>query len=289
MRSVIWAGQHEREKDDDALRSIVTSRRDRIILHILIVVLAIVFAVPLLAVIVDSLKINGLGNYVDLFVDPIGSVPIWKTYVNSLVIGAIHAVVVVGVSSMAGFAFSKLHFWGRELAFAAVVLFLAVPGIALVVPVYRISLELDLFNNYFGVALPEAALTIPFGVLMMRNQGMSVSPSLVEAAQLDGASQFQVFRNVFLPLVRPAIVNLTILCFVWSLQDFLWPSFLFTDPQMASAAQAVQTFSNALGQGVADLAKYHASLVLLALPAVLFVVVGLKFIVNGLASGATKE
>lgn len=99
----------------------------------------------------------------------------------------------------------------------------------------------------------------------------------------------QVFLHVFLPLSRPALVNLTILCFVWSLQDFMWPSFIFTNPQLASAAQAVQTFSNALGQGAAELAKYHASLVLLAIPSVLLVVVGLRFIINGLASGATKE
>lgn len=276
-------------REPDSLGAVVTSRRDRIVLNVLVTVLAVLFSLPLVAAVADSLQINGLGNYLALFQKPIGSVPIWKTYVNSFLIGCIHAAVVVAVSSLAGFAFSKLYFRGRDVLFAAVVLFLAVPGIAIVVPVYRISIELNLFNNYLGVALPEAALTIPFGVLMMRNNGLNVPDALMEAAQLDGASKLQVFLHVFLPLSRPALVNLTILCFVWSLQDFLWPSFIFTNPQLASAAQAVQTFSNALGQGAAELAKYHASLVLLAIPSVLLVVVGLRFIINGLASGATKE
>jgi ABC-type glycerol-3-phosphate transport system permease component len=80
-----------------------------------------------------------------------------------------------------------------------------------------------------------------------------------------------------------------VLCFVWSIQDFLWPAFLFTDPHLATAAQAVSTFSNALGRSASDLAKYNASLVLLAVPAVVLVVFGLRFIVAGLTNGSTKD
>src|SRR5690606_5822413 len=184
---------------------------------------------------------------------------------------------------------SKFVFRGREVGFALVLLFLAVPGIAILVPVYSITQQLGLFNSYLGVGLPEAALTIPFGVLLMRNYGRTVSDSMIEAAQLDGAGHFRTFWSVFLPVARPAIVNLTVLCFIWSLQDFLWPTFLFTDPNMATAAQAVQTFANALGRGAADVAKYNASLVLLAVPALLAVLFGLRFIVNGLSGGGDKE
>ena len=107
------------------------------------------------------------------------------------------------ISTTAGYAFSKLQFRGRELSFAAVILFLAVPGTALIVPVFHITSQLGLFNNYLGVALPEAALTIPFGVLLMRNYGRNIDDSLIEAAKLDGAGHFRVFWHVFLPLARP--------------------------------------------------------------------------------------
>ena len=271
------------------LRMVITRQADRVVIYLLLIVIGLVFAFPMYALVSKSLEGDGLRNYTTLFSHPLGSVPIWATYVNSLAIGVGHAFLVVTVSTMAGYALSKLKFRGREVTFAGVLLFLAVPGTALIVPIYHITQQLHLFNNYVGVALPEAALTIPFGVLLMRNYGRNISDSLMEAAQLDGAGHFRTFWYVFLPLARPAIANLTILCFIWSLQDFLWPSMLFTNPNVATAAQAVQLYSNALGRSVADTGRYNASLVLLAVPAVLFVIFGLRFIVNGLTSGSTKD
>lgn len=292
MITALTVARHRRRRrrsGDDALSLIVTSRTDRAVIYGLLIVMGVFFAFPMYAAVAKSLQINGFQNYVGLFTDPIGSVPIWQTYLNSLAIGVVHTVIVLFVSTTAGYAFSKLHFRGRDASFSIVLLFLAVPGVAIIVPVYRITQELGLFNNYIGVGLPEAALTIPFGVLLLRNHGRNIPESLFEAASIDGAGPWRMFLHIFLPLSRPAVVNLTILCFVWSMQDFLWPAFIFTDPRLASAAQAVQTFSNALGKGVGDIAKYNASLVLLALPAVAFVLFGLRFIVNGLANGAMKE
>jgi raffinose/stachyose/melibiose transport system permease protein len=280
--------RRKRANSENPMRSIVTSRRDKLILYALLIVMGLLFVFPLYAAVVKSFQINGIQNYVSLFTDPIG-VPIWQTYFNSLAVGVFHAAIVITVSTTAGYAFSKLEWRGREVAFSAVILFLAVPGIAILVPVYQLTQSLGLFNSYPGVALPEAAITIPFGVLLMRNYGRNISDALIEAANLDGAGHFKVFWSIYLPLSRPAIANLAVLCFIWSLQDFLWPSFLFTDPNLATAAQAVQTFSNSLGRGAGDLAKYNASLVLLAVPAVLFVIFGLRFIVNGLTGGSTKD
>ena len=277
------------QAESNPLRRIITSPRDRLVIYVVLVLFAIAFVFPLYSAINRSLQINGLANYISLFTEPIGQTTIFATYVNSFGIGAIHAAITVTVSATAGFAFSKLVFRGRELSFAFVLLFLAVPGIAILVPIYHLTQQMGLFNTYLGVALPEAALTIPFGVLLMRNYGRNIPDSLLEAGSLDGAGPYRTFWNIFLPLSRPALVNLTILCFIWSLQDFLWPTFIFTDPKLATAAQAVQTFANQLGQGAADQAKYNASLVLLAVPAALFVIFGLRYIVNGLTAGSTKE
>jgi raffinose/stachyose/melibiose transport system permease protein len=277
------------EESSNPLRRIASGRRERVILYVILTVLGLLFAFPLYSAVVRSLQINGIGNYISLFTDPVGNVTIWQTYFNSFAIGIMHATVVVIVSTTAGYAFSKLQFRGREAGFAGVLLFLAIPGVAILVPVYYITQQLGLFNTYIGVALPEAALTIPFGVLLMRNYGRNIPDSLTEAASIDGAGHLRVFWSIFLPLARPAIANLTILCFIWSLQDFLWPSFIFTDPDLASAAQAVQTFANVLGQGAADVAKYNASLVLLAVPGAVIAIFGLRFIINGLTAGSTKE
>jgi ABC-type glycerol-3-phosphate transport system permease component len=129
----------------------------------------------------------------------------------------------------------------------------------------------------------------------MRNYGRNIDDSLIEAASIDGAGRFRAFWHVFLPLSRRAVADLIVLCMIWSLQDFLRPSMLFTNPDLATAAQAVASFSNVLGRSPEDFGRYNASLVLLAIPAalfvlfVLFVLFGLRFIVYGLTSGSTKN
>lgn len=285
------SGKRKRRKpaSENPMRMVITRGPDRFVIYVLLTLMGLFFAFPLYSMVAKSFQGFGIQNYISLFTDPVGGVPIYMTYVNSFAIGLFHATIVIVVSTTAGYALSKLRFRGRELSFAAVILFLAVPGTALIVPVFHITGQLGLFNNYLGVALPEAALTIPFGVLLMRNYGRNIDDSLIEAAKLDGAGHFRVFWHVFLPLARPVVVNLIVLCFIWSLQDFLWPSMLFTNPNLTSAAQAVASFSNVLGRSPEDFGRYNASLVLLAIPAALFVIFGLRFIVNGLTAGSTKD
>ena len=274
---------------DVTLSRTITSRRDRVVLHVVLGLMAVVWAFPLYAAVRRSLDVNGLGNYVSLFTDPVAGLSIPRTYLNSLLVGAVHATLVVAVSTAAGYAFSKVDWPGRELAFTVALLFLAVPAAAMIVPAYRIDNGLGLFDSYLGVGLPEAAVTIPFGVLLMRNYGRTVPDALIEAARLDGAREVRVFRSVFLPLCRPAVLNLTVLCFVWSLQDFLWPSIFLRDRGLTTAAQAVMSLNTGLGAAPADIARYNASLVLLAVPAVLVVLLGMRQIIGGLTAGATKE
>ncbi|WP_182904074.1 carbohydrate ABC transporter permease [Microbispora sp. H10830] len=264
-------------------------RRDRLIMQVMLAVTALIWLFPVYSAVSEALKVGGLANFASLFTDPLGGVPIWRTYANSFANGIVHTLVVLAVSLPAGYAFGKLQFRGREALYYATILFLAIPGTAILVPLYHVTDELGLFNTYIGVGLPEAALTVPFGVLLMRNYADNVPDALLEAAIVDRAGHLQIFRHVFVPMARPAITNLTVLCFMWSLQDFLWPSIFNTKAEMTTAAQAVATFHNALSASPADSARYSASLVLLALPAVLLVVFGLRFITSGLTSGALKD
>ncbi|OQR63392.1 ABC transporter permease [Streptomyces maremycinicus] len=276
-------------RDTTALKGAITTRRDRRLIYAILIVMGVLWAFPLYAAIRKSLEIHGFQNYVSLFTDPVGGISIPQTYLNTFIVGLIHAVVVVTVSTAAGYAFSVLVWRGREATFSLALLFLAIPAAAMIVPAYRINNELGLFDSYLGVALPEAAITIPFGVLLMRNFGRNVPAAVLEAAAMDGAGHLRVFRSVFLPLCRPATVNLTILCFVWSLQDFMWPSIFLRQPSLQTAAQAVMSLNTGLGASPTDIARYNASLVLLAVPAVLIVLFGMRYIISGLTSGATKE
>lgn len=274
---------------DAVLSRAVTSRGHRGLMYALLAIMALAWAFPLYAAVRKSLEVHGLGNYVSLFTDPVGDISIPRTYLNSFVVGALHALIVVIVSTGAGYAFAILRWRGRELAFSASLIFLAVPAAAMIVPAYRINNEIGLFDSYLGVALPEAAITIPFGILLVRNFGRTLPSAVFEAATVDGAGHHRTFRSIFLPLCRPALVNLTVLCFVWSLQDFMWPSLFLRDRGLQTAAQAVATLNTGLGASPTDIARYNASLVLLAVPAILIVLFGMRQIISGLTTGGSKE
>jgi len=124
---------------------------------------------------------------------------------------------------------------------------------------------------------------------MLRNYADGIPDELIEAALLDGAGHGRIFRHVFLPLTRPALVNLAALCAVWSIQDFIFPSMLLNDSSATTAAQAVQTIKAAFGPTPVQTSQYFAALMLLAVPAIAIVVFGLRYITQGITAGGVKE
>jgi len=254
-----------------------------------LVILALVWSVPLVAAVVRGFAFNGWQNFSDVIFNDIGGISLIRTYFNSFVIALLHGFFVALVASLAGYGFAFFEFRGKEVAYFIVLVFLAVPATSILVPLFFITRELGLRDNYLAVALPEAALTLPFGVLLIRNYAEDIPRSLVEAAAMDGASNQRIYLEVFLPMCRPAIVNIIALSMMWSMQDFLFPSLFFSSKEMTTAAQAVLRFREYLGSTPDDIGRYNASLVLLAVPALLIVLFGLRFITSGLTAGGVKE
>jgi raffinose/stachyose/melibiose transport system permease protein len=271
------------------LRLLRSRRRDRIIMQVLLIGLALWWLFPLYSAVKGSIQAGGFGNYRTLLTQPVGGVWLPRTFVNSAVIAVIHAAVVVATSAMAGFAFSRLRFFGREFYYSLVLVCLAVPATAILVPVYYITGQLGLFDSPLAVALPEATLTLPFGVLLLRNFADGLPESMFEAAEVDGASMWQVFRRIYLPQVRSPLINLAILCVMWSSQDFVFPSLVLNQASQTTASQAVETIKGAFAATPQQTSEYYAALVLLALPAVVLVTVGLRWISQGLSAGGSKE
>jgi ABC-type glycerol-3-phosphate transport system permease component len=132
-------------------------------------------------------------------------------------------------------------------------------------------------------------LTLPFAVLLLRNHADGIPDELIEAARIDGANHAMIFRRVFLPLSRPALINLGALCVVWSVQDFIFSSLLLTNASSNTAAQAVQSIQAAFSPTPIEHSQYLAALMLLAVPAIVIVVLGLRFITQGMTAGGVKE
>jgi ABC-type glycerol-3-phosphate transport system permease component len=271
------------------LRRLRERRRDNATIYAVLVIGAALWLFPLVSTVRQSVQFGGFHNYLTVLTTDYNGVNLIRAFANSLLIALLTVVLTCGIGALAGYAFSKIDFVGREVLYHACLLLLAVPAVAVMVPVYWITGNLGLFNSPIGVSLPEVVLTLPFAVLLLRNNADGIPNELVEAARIDGASHLVIFRRIFLPLSRPALINLAALCVVWSVQDFIFSSMLLTNAGSTTAAQAVQSIQGAFSPTPIEHSQYFAALMLLAVPAIVIVVLGLRFITQGMTAGGVKE
>jgi ABC-type glycerol-3-phosphate transport system permease component len=264
-------------------------RRDNVAVYAALVIGAALWLFPLVSTVRQSVQFGGFHNYLTVLTTDYNGVNLIRAFGNSLVIASLTVVLTCGIGALAGYAFSKIDFPGRETLYHVGLLLLAVPAVAIMVPVYWITGNLGLFNSPIGVSLPEVVLTLPFAILLLRNHADGIPNELVEAARIDGANHAMIFRRVFLPLSRSALINLAALCVVWSVQDFIFSSMLLTNASSTTAAQAVQSIQAAFSPTPIEHSQYLAALMLLAVPAIVIVVLGLRFITQGITAGGVKE
>jgi ABC-type glycerol-3-phosphate transport system permease component len=271
------------------LRGLRQRPRDNAIVYVTLLIGAALWLFPLITTVRESIQYGGPHNYLTVLTTEYNGVNLIRAFANSMVIAALTVTLTCAIGALAAYAFSKLAFPGRETLYHCTLLLLAVPAVAVMIPVYWITGKLGMFNSPLGVAFPETVLTLPFAVLLLRNYADGIPDELIEAARVDGAGHARIFRHVFLPLSRPALVNLAALCVVWSVQDFIFPSMLLNDANQTTAAQAVQTIKAAFGPTPIQTSQYFAALTLLAVPAVLIVILGLRWITQGITAGGVKE
>lgn len=262
---------------------------DKVLIYAFLGLIALAFAAPLIHAVRMSVAVGGIGNYWTILTRDFNGVSIPQTFVNSAIVAILHAALVCTIGALAAYAFSFIAFTGRESLYYTTLLFLAVPATAILVPVYYLSGTLFLFNTHLGVALPEAVLTLPFAVLLLRNRMDDIPRQLVEAAVIDRATHPRIFWHVALPLTRGPLINLAALSVMWSLQDFLFPSVLLRDPALTTSAQAVQTIRSAFAPTPLESSQYYAALVLLGVPALLIIVFAFRYVTRSLSGGGLKE
>ncbi|MEU6719068.1 carbohydrate ABC transporter permease [Nonomuraea sp. NPDC046802] len=224
------------------------------------------------------------GNFFHLAGLVFTTVPFIRSIVNSLVvagtIGVGHAV----LCSLAGFAFAKLRFPGRNALFLIVVLTMTVPTQLAVIPQYMIISSLGWVDTLQALIVP--GLASAFGIFWMRQHlGATISDEIMHAARIDGANTWQIYWRIAFPLVRPAAFVLGLLGFVTTWNDFLWPFIVLKSPEMYTAQIAIKALQNSysVDLGLAMSGSFLATLPLL----VLFVFVGRRM-VAGIMDGAFK-
>jgi raffinose/stachyose/melibiose transport system permease protein len=253
-----------------------------------------VTVVPLLFVALGGFRTNaqintdpaGLpGPWVfDNYVEVLGSSAFWTFLGNSALIAVIATALAVGLGSMAGYALSRYQFKGREAFYTLFTLGLLFPIGVATLPLYLWLRQLGLLESFWGVAIPEAAFSLPVTIVILRPFMHAIPGEIEDAAVLDGTTRLGFFWRILLPLSTPALTTVAVLAFVTSWNTYLLPLLVFNDSAHFTLPLGVAMFQSAFSQ---DTARVLAFTALSAIPALAFFVLAERRIVGGL-TGSVK-
>lgn len=264
--------------------------------YVVLIVAAVLFIAPLYYTLVIASRNNAEMNAVPPPFLPGGN--LWdnvkaalendqanipRALVNSLIVSGVITVGTVFFGTLAGFAFAKLRFTGRNVLFGSLIGTMMIPPTLGVIPLYIIMARLQWTDQLQAVILPT--LVTAFGVFFMRQNLVQALPDeLVEAGRVDGAASFRIFWSIVLPIARPAMAVLAMLTFMAAWNDFFWPIIALT-----SNNPTVQVALNNLGGGyVPDHSIVMAGTLLCTLPLLLIFLFLGRQIVGGIMQGAVK-
>lgn len=208
---------------------------------------------------------------------------IWKWYMSSFITSIAISVATVITASMAAYALSRLRFRGRSLVFIFVLAGIMIPGQVLIVPLFREFDTLHLLNTYWAVILPQIPTAIAVFIFYQFFDGLP--KELEEAAVVDGASNSRVYREIIMPLSRPAVYAVAIFTFVWSWNNLLWPLLVLTNPNLMTIQVGLATVQGSYGIRYADV---MASALLGGLPLLLIFLLFQRKFVEGIAGTGLK-
>jgi raffinose/stachyose/melibiose transport system permease protein len=194
-------------------------------------------------------------------------------------------ILVMLTAPLAGFAFAKLNFRYKELVFGLFLAGLVLPAPSVIVALYGNLNKLGLLDTHLGVIIPQAALLLPFSVFMMRTVMEDVPNELIEASIVDGASIFAAFRLVVLPIVRPGLMSLALIAFLFSWQEYLLPLVVIQDEALKPLTVGAAALQGRYG---VDYGGIAAAGVIAFAPVVLLFLVMQRSFVRGLTAGAVK-
>ena len=220
-----------------------------------------------------------LGNYRQLF----GSIGMGRYLLNSLGIAVLATVISVSFNVMAGYAFAKLRFRGRDAIFKTLLGALVIPGQVAMLPLFLMLKPLGLINTYGGAIVP--AMASVFGIFLVRQFARGIPDDLLEAARIDGASEWRIFITIIVPLLGPVLATLAIFSFLGSWNDFMWPLIVLTDDSLHTLPVALAGLSR---EHVQDSELMMAGSVVTVLPVLVLFLALQRQYMEGLMAGGVK-
>jgi len=220
-----------------------------------------------------------LDQYRQLFV----RLNLGRAFFSSAVVASIVTISSVLFGSMAGYAFAKLRFGGRDRLFGLLLTAVVIPPQVGMLPLFLLMKKLHLVNSYWGAIVPSMATM--FGIFLVRQFMLSVPHDLLEAARLDGAGELRIYWSVVMPLARPILATLATFMFMSTWNDFMWPLIVLSDQAHYTLPVALANLS---GEHVQDIELMMAGAVVTVLPVLALFVALQRYYIAGLMAGSVK-
>ncbi|MDP9176389.1 MAG: carbohydrate ABC transporter permease [Gemmatimonadota bacterium] len=269
-------------------------RMTRVLLYALLVLGAVLALIPMVWMVSASLMPSGeassfpprffptrptLEHYTDLFT----RLNLGRYLLNSAFVALVVTSASLIINAMAGYAFAKLRFRGRDRLFRALSTGLVLPVQVAMLPLFLLLKNMGLINTYWGVIIPGLASI--FGIFLVRQYALAIPDEMLDAARVDGASEFRIFWSIVVPGIMPILATLSIWTFLATWNDFMWPLIVLSD---ASHYTLPVALANLSGEHVQDTELMMAGSVLTVIPVMLVFLFLQRYYIQGVMAGSVK-
>jgi multiple sugar transport system permease protein len=269
-------------------------RMTRVLLYALLVIGAVLALLPMVWMVSASLMPSGeassfpphffptsptLTHYTDLFT----RLNLGRYLLNSAFVAVVVTSASLIINAMAGYAFAKLRFRGRDRLFRLLSTGLVLPVQVAMLPLFLLLKNMGLINTYWGVIIPGLASI--FGIFLVRQYALAIPDEMLDAARVDGASEFRIFWSIVVPGIMPILATLSIWTFLATWNDFMWPLIVLSD---ASHYTLPVALANLSGEHVQDTELMMAGSVLTVIPVMLVFLFLQRYYIQGVMAGSVK-
>jgi multiple sugar transport system permease protein len=206
-----------------------------------------------------------------------------RAFLSSAIIAVVVTLGSLLFNSMAGYAFARLRFGGRERLFGLLLAALIIPAQVGMLPLFLMMKALHLVNSYWGAILPSLATVL--GIFLVRQFMLSIPHELIEAARIEGAGELRIYWSLVMPLARPVLATLAILTFMTTWNDFMWPLIVLSDQRRYTLPVAMASL---VGEHALDIELMMAGAVVTVLPVLVLFLALQRYYIAGLTAGSVK-
>ncbi len=267
----------------------------RTVFYLLLIFFALIFAYPFLWMVATTFRPEievgnlglipaqaNLGNYIQVF----QKIPIVRSFLNSLLVSVSVTAGVLVLGSMVGYSLSLLHFRGRNLIFYLILFTMMLPFQITLIPQYLLMVKFHWVNTYLALIVPF--IMSAFGIILFRQYFMSIPNDLLDAARIDGCSEWRILFRIVWPLSFPALITVAIITFMSIWNKVLWPIIVIRDRALMTMPQTVALFAVG-GQAEGQLGIKLAAATLLALPIIVVYGIFQRYFIESMATSGLKS